>query len=138
MPNQQGDKLGVDPTAATIHTIFPAATIKRWCPVPPKLAGKAMDAAVILTGLIDGGALTRTDFLSYGDIAAVMPGKDRAIKPMKPDHFYRSVANLDAWRDHLVAVGLIEASRGVGKRAPARGLRLAEADELPDWLDAAA
>ena len=37
------------PTTSTIHIIFPGAQITRWCPVPPKLAGKALDAAVILT-----------------------------------------------------------------------------------------
>ncbi len=127
------------PTTENIHTMFPGAAIKRWAPMPPRLTGKALDASTVLARLLDGGALAApSDFLGYGAIAALMPGKDGAVKPMQPGHFNSRVADGDAWRDHLVTLELVETTQAKGGRSPARGLRRAQPDELSDWKDSTA
>ncbi|WP_428377969.1 hypothetical protein [Lichenicoccus sp.] len=126
------------PSTSNMQTIFPGAAVKRWCPVAPKLAGKALAASLVLDRLLADGALATADgFLTYGQIASVMPGKDGAVKPMAVRDFKQRIADSDQWRDHVAALGLIEDFRGVGQRHPAKGLRLSAVDELPDWQDAA-
>ena len=125
------------PTAENMEIMFPGCQVKRWAPVAPKLAGRALDASIVMGGLLDSGALAAAnDFLPYSRISDLMPGKDGAPKVMHVRDFKRRVADSDPWRDHLATLGLIETTRP-GRRHPTPGLRLAAEGELPDWQEAA-
>lgn len=85
------------PTTDNVQIMFPGAEVKRWCPVAPKLRGRALDAATVLVGLLERGELVDPGaFLGYGATARIMPGKNGQIVPMRTTHFNR-LADADAW-----------------------------------------
>ena len=126
------------PRAETIQQMFPGARTVRWCPIPPKLRGRAVDAATALDSLMtaDKRLTDPDDFLSYGKLVETMKAADPRSASLRPDNFIERVAKRDDWQNHIVALGLAEATAPNPRGGrPLVGLRVASGDDAAERFD---
>ena len=123
------------PRPETIQRMFPGARTVRWCPLPPKLRGRAVDAAAVLERLMEEESrLTELgDFLSYGKLLELLKAVDSKAASLRCDHFIQRVTERDDWQNHIVALGLVEETHPNPRGGrDLRGLRVAEVGNVTE------